>query len=181
MGSDIKVLPFPSEIIRTHPLLRERLFIVVAGGVDGSLSVVVAQILGRLLRRLINRTMDGLTQAVSPTDPDDEIEVREVFRALWNGKWLIGGITPAATVIAVIMALMVPSIYRAEALLVPNDFLNFLSGADPKIAEWPAPANRVVISTNQSLREVLRNVYYRKWRIPNFRYADDFHSNFVKY
>ena len=40
---------------------------------------------------------------------------------LWAGKWLIGGITFAATVIAVIVALMLPNIYRAEALLAPND------------------------------------------------------------
>ena len=52
---------------------------------------------------------------------DDEIDLRQLFRVLWAGKWLIGGITFAATVIAVIVALMLPNIYRAEALLAPND------------------------------------------------------------
>ena len=50
----------------------------------------------------------------------DEIGLRELFHVLWSGKWLIGGITFAATVIAVIVALMLPNIYRAEALLAPN-------------------------------------------------------------
>lgn len=52
---------------------------------------------------------------------DDEIDLRELFRNLWAGKWIIGGITFAATVIAVIVALMLPNMYRAEALLAPND------------------------------------------------------------
>ena len=56
-----------------------------------------------------------------PSTPyDDEIDLRELFRVLWAGKWLIGGITFAATVIAVIVALMLPNVYRAEALLAPN-------------------------------------------------------------
>jgi uncharacterized protein involved in exopolysaccharide biosynthesis len=58
----------------------------------------------------------------SPADRyDDEIDLRDIFRVMWAGKWLIGGITFAATVIAVVVALMLPNIYRAEALLAPND------------------------------------------------------------
>lgn len=60
-------------------------------------------------------------QILPPTPYDDEIDFREWFRVLWAGKWLIVGITVAATVIAVIVALMLPNIYRAEALLAPND------------------------------------------------------------
>jgi len=59
------------------------------------------------------------SQAASPYD--DEIDLRRLFRVMWAGKWLIGGITFAAAVIAVIVALMLPNIYRAEALLAPND------------------------------------------------------------
>jgi len=60
-------------------------------------------------------------KARPPAPYDDEIDLREVFRVLWAGRWLIGAITFAATVIAVIVALMLPNIYRAEALLAPND------------------------------------------------------------
>lgn len=55
----------------------------------------------------------------SPRD-DEEIDLRELFRVLWKGRWLIGGITAVAAVISVIVALMLPNIYRAEALLAPN-------------------------------------------------------------
>ena len=60
-------------------------------------------------------------QQVLPAVPFEErIDLRAVFRVLWEGKWLIGGLTFAGAVIAVIIALMLPNIYRAEALLAPN-------------------------------------------------------------
>ena len=60
-------------------------------------------------------------QQVLPAVPYEErIDLRAVFRVLWKGKWLIGGTTFASTIIAVIVALMLPNIYRAEALLAPN-------------------------------------------------------------
>jgi LPS O-antigen subunit length determinant protein (WzzB/FepE family) len=62
------------------------------------------------------------SQPAKSTAPyDDEVDLRGLFRVMWAGKWLIGGITFAATVIAVVVALMLPNIYRAEALLAPND------------------------------------------------------------
>ncbi len=49
-----------------------------------------------------------------PSTPyDDEIDLRELFHVLWSGKWLIGGISFAATVTAP----RLPDIYRAETLL----------------------------------------------------------------
>ena len=65
--------------------------------------------------------MNETQQTSAPTSYDDEIDLRELFRVLWAGKWLIGGITFATTVIAVIVALMLPNVYRADALLAPND------------------------------------------------------------
>ena len=65
--------------------------------------------------------MNESQQTLPPAPYDDEIDFRELFRVLWAGKWLIGGITFAASVIAVIVALMLPNIYRAEALLAPNN------------------------------------------------------------
>ena len=52
---------------------------------------------------------------------DDEIDLRELIRVLWAGKWLIGGIMFIVGMIAVIVTLMMQNIYRAEALLAPND------------------------------------------------------------
>lgn len=49
------------------------------------------------------------------------MDLRTLFRVLWAGKWLIGSITFAAMTIAVVISLMLPNIYRAEALLSPNE------------------------------------------------------------
>lgn len=51
---------------------------------------------------------------------EDEIDLKELFRLLWAGKWLIGGTALVAAVASVIVALLLPNIYRAEAVLAPN-------------------------------------------------------------
>ena len=50
---------------------------------------------------------------------DDEIDLRELWDALWQGKLQIVAITSVFAVISVIIALMLPNIYRSEALLAP--------------------------------------------------------------
>jgi uncharacterized protein involved in exopolysaccharide biosynthesis len=56
-----------------------------------------------------------------PVKYEDEIDIRELFRMFWTGKWIIASITVGASVIAVTIAFMLPNIYRAEALLAPNN------------------------------------------------------------
>jgi uncharacterized protein involved in exopolysaccharide biosynthesis len=57
----------------------------------------------------------------SPADRyDDEIDLRDVFRVLWAGKWLFVGTSSVATVLAIIFSLFLPNVYRAEALLAPS-------------------------------------------------------------
>ena len=65
--------------------------------------------------------MSESKQENPPALYEDEIDLRELFRVLWAGKWLIGSISFAAAIIAVVVALSLPNIYRAEALLAPND------------------------------------------------------------
>lgn len=64
--------------------------------------------------------MTGTPQLPSSIEQDGDIDFRALFGVLWAGKWLIGAVTIAAAVIAVIVVLMLPNIYRAEALLAPN-------------------------------------------------------------
>jgi len=49
------------------------------------------------------------------------MDIREVFRVLWAGKWVIGGITFSAAAVAVVVAIMLPDIYQAEVLLAPRE------------------------------------------------------------
>ncbi|WP_346209168.1 Wzz/FepE/Etk N-terminal domain-containing protein [Aeromonas salmonicida] len=51
---------------------------------------------------------------------EDEIDLRELFVALWRGKWWIVTCTLLGAVIAVVVAISLPNIYRSEALLAPS-------------------------------------------------------------
>lgn len=53
--------------------------------------------------------------------PDDEIDLKELFMVLWSGKWLISAITGVAAAISVTVALLLPNIYTASALLAPAE------------------------------------------------------------
>jgi uncharacterized protein involved in exopolysaccharide biosynthesis len=53
--------------------------------------------------------------------PDDEIDLKELFMVLWGGKWLISAITGFAAAISVVVALSLPNIYTASALLAPAE------------------------------------------------------------
>ncbi|MGS0696513.1 Wzz/FepE/Etk N-terminal domain-containing protein [Shewanella sp. 0m-4] len=64
---------------------------------------------------------------------DDEIDLRELFSVIWQGKWLIIAITAVFAIGAVIFALMQPNTYKSEALLAPaseeqNGGLSALAG-----------------------------------------------------
>jgi uncharacterized protein involved in exopolysaccharide biosynthesis len=59
-------------------------------------------------------------QVQESTRYGDEIDLRKLLRKIWDGRWLVGGIALAISVLAVIAAFMLPNIYRAEALLVPK-------------------------------------------------------------
>lgn len=54
-----------------------------------------------------------------PQVQDDEIDLRELFAVIWQGKWLIIAITAIFAVGAVIFAIKQPNIYKSEALLAP--------------------------------------------------------------
>ncbi|MEH8223507.1 Wzz/FepE/Etk N-terminal domain-containing protein [Aeromonas veronii] len=51
---------------------------------------------------------------------EDEIDLRELFASLWRGKWWIVASTLVGAVIAVVVAISLPNIYRSEALLAPS-------------------------------------------------------------
>ena len=64
--------------------------------------------------------MSMQTSGLNRPTYSDEIDFSVVFRALWAGKWWIGSIASTAAVIAIAVTLMMPNIYRAEALLAPS-------------------------------------------------------------
>lgn len=54
-----------------------------------------------------------------PAVQDDEIDLRELFSVIWQGKWLIIAITAVFAIGSVVFAIMQPNIYKSEALLAP--------------------------------------------------------------
>ncbi len=50
---------------------------------------------------------------------NDEIDLRELFTVIWQGKWIIIVITALFAVASVVYAITQPDIYKSEALLAP--------------------------------------------------------------
>ncbi|MBU3004204.1 Wzz/FepE/Etk N-terminal domain-containing protein [Paraglaciecola arctica] len=50
---------------------------------------------------------------------DDEIDLRELWSAIWSGKWIIIAVTAIFAIVSVFYALSLPNIYKSEALLAP--------------------------------------------------------------
>ena len=55
------------------------------------------------------------------TTNEDEIDLRELFSVIWQGKWLIIAITAVFAIGSVIYAINQPNIYKSEALLAPAE------------------------------------------------------------
>jgi len=51
----------------------------------------------------------------------DEIDLRELFSAIWQGKWLIVAVTSLLTVASVFYALSLPDVYKSEVTLAPAE------------------------------------------------------------
>jgi uncharacterized protein involved in exopolysaccharide biosynthesis len=58
-------------------------------------------------------------EALIPQNSDDEIDLRELWNAIWSGKWVIIGVTALFAIASVFYALSLPNIYKSEALLAP--------------------------------------------------------------
>lgn len=56
-----------------------------------------------------------------PYQQDDEIDLRELFSIIWDGKWWIIAITFVFAVVSVIYSLSLPNIYKAQATLAPTE------------------------------------------------------------
>jgi uncharacterized protein involved in exopolysaccharide biosynthesis len=52
---------------------------------------------------------------------DDNIDLKELFTAIWQGKWIIIAFTFISAIIAVVYALSLPNIYKSEVLLAPAE------------------------------------------------------------
>jgi uncharacterized protein involved in exopolysaccharide biosynthesis len=70
-----------------------------------------------------------MQEAHSNKHPNEEIDLRELFYALWEGKWIIVSLTAFASIAGVIYSLSLPNIYESKAMLVPVNSSSGISGA----------------------------------------------------
>jgi len=64
------------------------------------------------------QTVTYVPQYAQPFE-DDTIDLYELWITLWNKKWLVIAVTVIAALGSVVYALQQPSVYKAEALLLP--------------------------------------------------------------
>ena len=62
-------------------------------------------------------------------DFDNEIDLRELFSVLLDGKWIIVALTSFVSIVGIIYSLFLPNIYESEALLAPVNSSNGIGGA----------------------------------------------------
>ena len=78
-----------------------------------------------------------------PNDFDDEIDLRELFYVLLEGKWIIVSLTAFVSIIGVIYSLLLPNIYESKAMLVP---VNSSSGISRALGSYSGLAGLAGIS-----------------------------------
>ncbi len=64
---------------------------------------------------------------------EDEIDLAVLFKALFQGKWIIISFTSIASIIVVLYSLSLPNIYTSEALLVPLSSKDNVGGNIPDL------------------------------------------------
>ncbi len=73
----------------------------------------------------IEKKLNGISSAPYPvfgnqiSSVDDEIDLLELWNAIWAGKWIIVGVTFLFAVAAVLYSLSLSNMYRAETVLSP--------------------------------------------------------------
>lgn len=60
-------------------------------------------------------------QVPASYNQNDDIDLRELFLTLWQGKWIILALTVFMAVLASVYAVKQPNIYETEATVVLND------------------------------------------------------------
>jgi uncharacterized protein involved in exopolysaccharide biosynthesis len=65
----------------------------------------------------------------SSNDFDDEIDLRELFYVLLEGKWIIFSVTSFISIIVLVYSLLLPNIYEAKAMLFPVNPSSGIAGA----------------------------------------------------
>jgi Chain length determinant protein len=83
---------------------------------------------------------------------NDEIDLFELFQKLYEQKWIIIGITAFTTALAILVSVLMPKAYKAEAMVE----VQTIRGS--KIIDISEIQESIKIHKNDTLKDVLKNV-----------------------
>ena len=114
----------------------------------------------------------------SSNDFDDEIDLRELFYVLLEGKWIIVSVTSFISIIVLIYSLLLPNIYEAKAILVPVTSSSGISralGSFSGLAGIPGislPAGGDVGNSNKAIEKIRSLSFFENNILPNIQLID---------
>ena len=65
----------------------------------------------------VERTQVGYFVPVPPIESDSEIDLLQLWKIIWNDRWVITSIVVGFAVLATIGSLLMPDVYRGDVLL----------------------------------------------------------------
>ena len=83
---------------------------------------------------------------------NDEIDLFELFQKLYEQKWIIIGITALTTALAILVSVLMPKAYKAEAMVE----VQTVQGS--KIIDIPEIQENIKICKDDTLKDVLKKV-----------------------
>jgi uncharacterized protein involved in exopolysaccharide biosynthesis len=92
--------------------------------------------------------MKNISDNVLNKNYDNEVDLRELFNLVLSKKFHIAALTSIFTLISIIYALMLPNIYKSEALLMPIEANSGMSGM---FGQYSSMANLAGISFEPQL------------------------------
>jgi len=113
-----------------------------------------------------------------PNDFDDEIDLRELFYVLLEGKWIIVFLTAFASIVGVIYSLSLPNIYESKAILVPVNSSSGISGALGNysglagIAGISLPTTRDESNSAKAIQKISSLSFFENNILPNIHLPD---------
>lgn len=88
---------------------------------------------------------------------EDEIDLVEIIRVVWGHKYLVAGTTVVVTILAVIYALSVTPVYRAQTVITEVDSNGGAGGADSLLGEFGGLAGLAGINLGSLTGNTQRN------------------------
>ena len=115
------------------------------------------------------------------TSVHEEIDLMQLIRVLMGGKWIILFITSIASIIAVIISLSLPNIYKSEALLSPVASQKGLAGAVQNLSGLASlaginlPSEGTDSNAGKALEKVGSLSFFQEKILPNI-FLPDLHA-----